>query len=228
METRLTEHCNAIKRHNPKSLTASHAEDYEHSFNWSQTEILGQATTCHACEFKEAWHSMDRSTLQQTHWYSHYLPSTQTNSNPPPLIFDSWNSPYKHSKTPQQLENPLLELPLQKPILTRSESMNDNNPVNHQPIRHTKRLESQRRISEHLTPHNPHTSDEDSKHRSRKLKIINWKSREQNNPNNSMPGLQIFNTHTHIYIYITGCYRITGGYRITRGYVVPRGRILIC
>ena len=64
-------------------------------------------------------------------------------------------------------------------------STNDNNPVNHQPIRHSKRLESQRRMSvlasKHLTLRYPHTSDEDSKHRSRKLKIINSKSKEQNN-----------------------------------------------
>ena len=100
LKTRLTEHCNAIKRHDPKSLPATHADDYEHSFNWSQTEILGQAATRHACKFKEAWHSMDRSTLQQTHRYSHHLPSTQTNSKPSTLIiiFDDWNSPYKHSK----------------------------------------------------------------------------------------------------------------------------------
>ena len=54
METRLTEHCNAIKQHDPKSLPASHADDYEHSFNWSQTEILRQAATQHTREFKEA------------------------------------------------------------------------------------------------------------------------------------------------------------------------------
>ena len=29
-----------IKRHEPKSLPASHADDYKHSFNWSQTKIL--------------------------------------------------------------------------------------------------------------------------------------------------------------------------------------------
>ena len=39
VETRLTEHSNAIKQHDPKSLPESHADDYEHSFNWSQTEI---------------------------------------------------------------------------------------------------------------------------------------------------------------------------------------------
>ena len=30
----------------------------------------------------------------------------------------------------------------------KAQSTNDNNPVNHQPIRHSKRLESQRRMSE--------------------------------------------------------------------------------
>ena len=64
-----------------------------------------------------------------------------------------------------------------------AQSTNDNNLVNHQPIRLSKILESQRRMSELdiKTPRNPRTSDEDSKHRNRKLKIINSKSREQNN-----------------------------------------------
>ena len=65
VETRLTEHRNAIKRHNPKSLPVSHADNYEHSFNWSQTKIVGQTTTRHARKFKETWHSMDRSTFNR-------------------------------------------------------------------------------------------------------------------------------------------------------------------
>ena len=74
-------------------------------------------------EFKEAWHSMDRSTFEQTHRYSHHLPSTQTNSKLSTLIiiFNDWNSPYKHSK--QQLENPLPERLLQQQISTRSQRM---------------------------------------------------------------------------------------------------------
>ena len=156
-----------------------HADDYEHSFNWSQTEILGQAATRHACKFKEAWHSMDRSTLQQTHRYSHHLPSTQTNSNPPSLSSTAGTHPINIQNATTTRKPTTGTSPTTTNI--NMQSMNDNNPVNHQPIRHSKRLESQRRISEHLTPHNPRTSDEDSKHRSRKLKIINSKSREQNN-----------------------------------------------
>ena len=128
----------AIKRHDPKSLPASHADDYEHSFNWSQTEILGQAATRHVREFKEAYHSMDRSTFDIPTIY-HRLKQTQ---NPQLIIFDDWNSPYK-----QQLDNPLLEL-FPTPTNINAQSTNDNNPVNHQPIRHSTRLESQRRMSE--------------------------------------------------------------------------------
>ena len=65
VETRLTEHRNAIKRHDAISFQASLADDYEHSFNWSQTEMLGQAATRHARKFKEAWHSMERSAFNR-------------------------------------------------------------------------------------------------------------------------------------------------------------------
>ena len=110
-----------------------HADDYEHSFNWSQTEILGQAGTRHVREFNEACHSMpDRSTFNRhIDIATIYHASTQTTSKPSTLIiiFDDWNSPYK-----QQLDNPLLEL-FPTPTNINAQSTNDNNPVNHQPDR---------------------------------------------------------------------------------------------
>ena len=51
-------HQNAINRHDHNSLPARHADDNGHNFDWSQTRCLGQATTNHAREFKEAWHSI--------------------------------------------------------------------------------------------------------------------------------------------------------------------------
>jgi hypothetical protein len=35
------------------------------AFNWTHTELLGQAQTKHAREFKEAWHSMDNNTINR-------------------------------------------------------------------------------------------------------------------------------------------------------------------
>ena len=63
IETRITEHKNAIKRYDLRSLPAAHTYDNCHTFNWTHTELLGQAQTKHAREFKEAWHSMDNNTI---------------------------------------------------------------------------------------------------------------------------------------------------------------------
>ncbi len=52
IQTRLTEHRNAINRPDHSSLPAKHADDNGHKFDWSQTRCLGQATTKHAREFK--------------------------------------------------------------------------------------------------------------------------------------------------------------------------------
>ena len=57
--TRITEHKNAIKRHDLKSLPATHTYDNCHTFNWAKTQLLGRAPTKYAREFKEAWHSTD-------------------------------------------------------------------------------------------------------------------------------------------------------------------------
>ena len=63
IETRITEHKNAIKRHDHLSLPAAHTYDNCHSFNWTETQLLGRAQTKHARESKEAWYSVDANTI---------------------------------------------------------------------------------------------------------------------------------------------------------------------
>ena len=53
IETRITEHKNAIKQHDHLSLPAAHIYDNCHTFNWTETQLLGQAQTKHAREYKE-------------------------------------------------------------------------------------------------------------------------------------------------------------------------------
>ena len=36
-----------------------------HTFNWTETELLGRAQTKHAREFKEAWYSIDGNTINR-------------------------------------------------------------------------------------------------------------------------------------------------------------------
>ena len=65
IETRITEHKNAIKRYDYKSLPAAHTYDNRHTFNWTETELLGRAQTKHARAFKEAWYSIDGNTINR-------------------------------------------------------------------------------------------------------------------------------------------------------------------
>ena len=63
VKTRLTEHENAIKRHDPRSIPANHADEQGHSFHISNTKISGHAKSRHAREFLEAWHSIQPFTI---------------------------------------------------------------------------------------------------------------------------------------------------------------------
>ena len=65
IETRITEHKNAIKRHDHLSLPAAHTYDNCHTFYWTETQLLGRAQTKHAREFKEAWYSIDANTINR-------------------------------------------------------------------------------------------------------------------------------------------------------------------
>ena len=65
IETRLTEHKNAINRHDLLSLPGLHTHNNGHTFNWTKTQLLDQAKTKHAREFKEAWHSVDKNTINR-------------------------------------------------------------------------------------------------------------------------------------------------------------------
>ena len=65
IETRITEHKNAIKRHDLRSLPAAHTYDNCHTFNWTETQLLGRAQTKHTREFKEAWYSTDSNTINR-------------------------------------------------------------------------------------------------------------------------------------------------------------------
>ena len=54
IETRITEHKNAIKRHDLRSLISTHTYDNCHTFNWIETHLLERAQTKPAREIKEA------------------------------------------------------------------------------------------------------------------------------------------------------------------------------
>ena len=65
VKTRLTEHENAIKRHDPRSIPANHVDEQRHSFDISNTKILRHTKSRHARKFLEAWHSIQSSTINR-------------------------------------------------------------------------------------------------------------------------------------------------------------------
>ena len=61
LSTRLHEHKLAVKRHDHLSLVSMHQDNYGHTFDWDNVEIMGQARQKKAREFLEAWYSSKNS-----------------------------------------------------------------------------------------------------------------------------------------------------------------------
>ncbi len=62
IETRIQNTKNTIKRHDLRSVHTAHTYDNCHTFNWTETQLLGRA---HAREFKEAWYSTGSNTINR-------------------------------------------------------------------------------------------------------------------------------------------------------------------
>jgi hypothetical protein len=145
IETRITEHKNAIKRYDLRSLPAAHTYDNCHTFNWTHTELLGQAQTKHAREFKEAWHSMDNNTINRhvdiptIYLQLKMTPNASTNNNtntnlPTTLPHTSTNSHSNHSNDTITKEiNPTLMHPVTTNEMGSSSS--------ERPIRRSRRIQ---------------------------------------------------------------------------------------
>jgi hypothetical protein len=54
----------AVRRHDRKSLLTVHTHQEGHEFNWNRARIIATATSRHAREFLEAWHSTAQSINQ--------------------------------------------------------------------------------------------------------------------------------------------------------------------
>ena len=61
--TRITEHKNATRREDSRSLPATHVINHNHRFDWTKTTILDNGTTRKARELKEAWHSLQNPAI---------------------------------------------------------------------------------------------------------------------------------------------------------------------
>ena len=65
IKSRITEHKNAIKREDERSLPAKHVTENDHRFDWIKIKILNHAKTREAREFKEAWHSLQNPAINR-------------------------------------------------------------------------------------------------------------------------------------------------------------------
>jgi hypothetical protein len=65
VKSRITEHKNAIKREDSRSLPAAHVINNDHSFDWTKTTVLSHANTREARELKEAWHSHQKPAINR-------------------------------------------------------------------------------------------------------------------------------------------------------------------
>nr|VZI31571.1 unnamed protein product [Spirometra erinaceieuropaei] len=70
--TRINEHKLAIRRREPLSLVFAHALEYDHRFNWDDTEVVAMANTKRAREFLEAWYSNAGSINRHIGLDAHY------------------------------------------------------------------------------------------------------------------------------------------------------------
>ena len=131
IQTRLTEHQNAINRHDHNSLPAKHADDNGHKFDWSQTKCLGQATTKHAREFKKAWHSLDKQTFNRH--IDIPLIYLQLKRSCRSLISSPFLTPIQPTTLPTTIENDDSNM--------HSTATNDHQAENRQPIRRSRRLQ---------------------------------------------------------------------------------------
>ena len=175
IETWLTEHKNAIRRHDPRSLPATHADDNGRKFDWSQTKLLGQASTRHARKFKEAWHSMDKSTInrhvdiptiyhQLKHHKRHhpsYPPNNNNRTDTPQT--NEQEKPTTGGST-QDKANPIRWL----------QTNNENTAPSNEPIRCSHRLQSQRFMDKENESHGPVNY-----HFWRRLEGSSWKLKEK-------------------------------------------------
>ena len=149
--TRITEHKNAIRRHDLRSLSAAHTYDNCHTFNCKETHLLGRAQTKHARESKEAWYSGEDNTINR-----HLdIPTIYLQLKTIRQIATNNDT----NTTNTNVENQLQIIPSIKSFYhpwQRSTPIHDNAPFNHQwyyltskePIRRSQRIHNLRQQRE--------------------------------------------------------------------------------
>ncbi len=151
IETRITEHRNAIKRHDLRSLPAAHTYDNCHTFNWTETQLLGRAQTKHAREFKEAWYSTDSSTINRhidipTIYLQHKTLHRSFTNDVNMTNINNVHSPIALLSTyTTQYSNRSNNNKVQSTMTTHPSTSNNIRSTSKQPIRRSQRMRSQQR-----------------------------------------------------------------------------------
>ena len=61
----LTEHKNAIKPEDARSIPSKHIIKNDHRFDWTNVKLLNHGKTKEAREFKETWHTLQNPTISR-------------------------------------------------------------------------------------------------------------------------------------------------------------------
>ena len=151
IKSRITEHKNAIKREDVRSIPAKHVIENDHRFDWTNVKVLNHGKTREAREFKEAWHTLQNPTINRhIDIPAAYHPLQHHNTN-------------RGSQTTNKKPKP------NQPINTRQNhpiSIVQNQRIKDQeiqPIRRSLRLRNKNRIKAITAPNNTILPDEDLK-----------------------------------------------------------------
>ena len=156
---RITEHKNAIKRHDPRSLPATHTYDNCHTFNWAT--YIGRAQTKYAREFKEAWHSTDDNTINRhidiptvylqlktvrKNSVNNDTKITNTNIVNLPITLQSISTTHSYNASDTLIPNNNVKSSMTTHLHTVS-TTNDKTPTCKEPIRRSERIATARNLN---------------------------------------------------------------------------------
>ncbi len=135
VKLRITEHKNAIKREDSRSLPAAHVINNDHRFDWTKTIVLNHTDTREARELKEAWHSLQKPAINRhIDIPAPYQPLQQHQNIPKGSKTSNRNT--EHNQPINTFQNQPINAHQNQPITDQS----------NQPIRRSLRLRNQTRI----------------------------------------------------------------------------------
>ena len=151
IKSRITEHKNAIKREDVRSIPAKHVIENDHRFDWTNAKVLNHGKTREAREFKEAWHTLQNPAINRhIDIPTAYHPLQHHNTN---------RGSQKTNKKPEP-NQPIITQQNHPISIVQKQAIKDQEI---QPIRRSLRLRNKNHIKAKTAPNSPILPDEDLK-----------------------------------------------------------------